>query len=77
MRYILTYTTPAGDTIRCDPREYKAHAASQASRLLREFNPRMDRSTADRYGLQIARKEVGTECVEASTGLRFRIDTEE
>ena len=78
--YVLSITRPPvngaafGKATVLEPRAHKAHAASQASKILREHNPGMDRSTADRYGLQIARKDLGVECVEASTGLRFRID---
>jgi hypothetical protein len=81
--YVLSYVQPPkdgaafGKAVVLDPRKHTSHTAVQVSAVLREHNPHMTRSEADRYGLQIARKDLRVESVESSTGLRFRIDSED
>lgn len=60
-----------------DPLPERKNLHTLAYRALRERNPHMDSGMASRYAEQIARKGIGEEVVEASTGLRFRIDLAE
>jgi hypothetical protein len=81
--YVLVFTLPPvngaafGKAAVFDPCPERRNLHTLAYRALRKHNPHMDMGTASRYAEQITRKDTGTECVETSTGITFRIDTED
>lgn len=81
--FVLSYVLPPADGAAFgkatvfDPLPERKNLHTLAYRALTRSNPHMDLGMASRYAEQIMRKDTGTECVEASTGITFRIDHED
>lgn len=61
-----------------EPVRHVAHCAKAAELVLRQHAPHLSEGTARRYALQFSRDHLtGTDWVETSTGIIFRIDPEE
>lgn len=82
-KFVLSIVSPAegdakyGKAWISRPLEVKSDLRTPAHTALRRRNPHMTIDEASRYAGQIVAKDPGAVSVESSTGLLFRIDTEE